>query len=170
MLALLLLLSSEDQEFKQASSCPGSGYPAPAGLSQQAVCRQPQVFPRCHGNLCEGRILMLAGQAFQPPPSEGDPTGHCLVLCHRKACLKLDQGHGGDGQPCSQNQGEEVLGRAPERPWVSGDCLAGLRSSSCPWPASPWPPAPLTNPCPQRGQPGRQPSVTTNNTGSGTLI
>ena len=113
---------------------------------------------------------MLAGQAFQPPPSEGDPTGHCLVLCHRKACLKLDKDVVGTGNHAVKTREKKCLGGAPERPWVSGDCLGGLRSSSCPWPASPWPPALLTNPCPQRGQPGRQPSVTTNNTGSGTLI
>lgn len=112
----IIIILYEDQEFKQVSSCPGSGYPARLDSSQQAVCRQPQVVPRCHGNLCEGLFLILTVQAFQLPPSKGDPTGHCLVLCCRKACLKLDQGHGGDGEACGQSQREELRGRGPRDP------------------------------------------------------
>lgn len=62
------------------------------------------VVPRCHGNLCEGCILRLAVPAFHLPPSEGDPAGRCPVLCHGKACLNLDQGHGRGGELCNQNQ------------------------------------------------------------------
>ena len=41
----IIVIIYEHQDFKQVSSCPGSGYPAPAGLSQQAVCTGGSALP-----------------------------------------------------------------------------------------------------------------------------
>ena len=41
----IIVIVYEHQDFKQVSSCPGSSYPAPAGLSQQAVCTGGSALP-----------------------------------------------------------------------------------------------------------------------------
>lgn len=41
----IIVIVYEHQDFKQVSSCPGSSYPTPAGLSQQAVCTGGSALP-----------------------------------------------------------------------------------------------------------------------------
>lgn len=64
--------------------------------------------------------------AFQLLHSKGDPSGHlppaCPVLCQGQACLKLDQGQGGDRELYSQNQGEKLLGCGSSGLWKVPGC------------------------------------------------